>query len=39
MQLEFQNTNNQVGKGFAVAGIFFFVVCYCMLPKPSFSDL
>lgn len=28
MQKEFQNTNNQVGKGFAILGIYLFVVCY-----------
>lgn len=31
MQREFQNTNNRVGKGFAILGIYLFVVCYCML--------
>lgn len=35
MQREFQNTNNQVGKGFAILGIYLFVVIYC---KFSFSD-
>ena len=29
MQREFQNTNNRVGKGFAILGIYLFVVCYC----------
>lgn len=29
MQLEFQNTNNSVGKGFAVLAIYLFVVTYC----------
>lgn len=29
MQREFQNTNNRVGKGFAVLGIYLFVVAYC----------
>lgn len=29
MQKEFQNTDNQVGKGFAILGIYLFVVCYC----------
>lgn len=28
MQMEFQNSDSRVGKGFAVAGIFVFVVCY-----------
>jgi MFS family permease len=31
MQLEFQNTDNKVGKGFAVLGIYLFVVTYCEL--------
>lgn len=29
MQREFQNTDNRVGKGFAVLGIYMFVVVYC----------
>jgi predicted MFS family arabinose efflux permease len=29
MQKEFQDTNNKVGKGFAVLGIYLFVLCYC----------
>lgn len=29
MQREFQNTDNQVGKGFAILGIYLFVVTYC----------
>ncbi|KAJ5674954.1 uncharacterized protein N7477_004888 [Penicillium maclennaniae] len=28
MQMEFQNTENHVGKGFAILGIYLFVVCY-----------
>ncbi|KAJ5986671.1 Major facilitator superfamily domain general substrate transporter [Penicillium sp. IBT 35674x] len=28
MQMEFQNTDNKVGKGFAILGIYLFVVCY-----------
>ncbi|KAJ5151067.1 Major facilitator superfamily domain general substrate transporter [Penicillium canariense] len=28
MQREFQHTDNQVGKGFAILGIYLFVVCY-----------
>ncbi|KAK9772132.1 putative Major facilitator superfamily (MFS) profile domain-containing protein [Seiridium cardinale] len=28
MQREFQNSNNKVGKGFAILGIYLFVVCY-----------
>lgn len=31
MQMEFQNTDNKVGKGFAILGIYLFVVCYCEL--------
>jgi hypothetical protein len=34
MQREFQNTNNRVGKGFAILGIYLFVVCYCKWAKP-----
>lgn len=29
MQREFQNTDNRVGKGFAILGIYLFVVAYC----------
>ena len=29
MQREFQNTNNKLGKGFAILGIYLFVVIYC----------
>ena len=29
MQREFQNGHNQVGKGFAILGIYLFVVAYC----------
>jgi hypothetical protein len=29
MQREFQNTDNQAGKGFAILGIYLFVVTYC----------
>jgi len=28
MQREFQNTDNRLGKGFAILGIFLFVVCF-----------
>lgn len=31
MQKEFQNTDNKTGKGFAVLGIYLFVVVYCEL--------
>ena len=29
MELEFQNSDNRVGKGFAILGIYIFIVCYC----------
>lgn len=29
MQRVFQGTDNRVGKGFAILGIYLFVVCYC----------
>lgn len=32
MQRSFQNTENRVGKGFAILGIYIFVICYCMTP-------
>lgn len=32
MQRCFQNTDNRIGKGFAILGIYLFVVCYCKLP-------
>lgn len=35
MQREFQNTDNKVGKGFAVLGIYLFVVMYCEYNKPE----
>jgi len=31
MQREFQNTENKIGKGFAVLGIYLFVVTYCTI--------
>lgn len=34
MQREFQNTNNRVGKGFAILGIYLFVVTYCTSLSP-----
>jgi hypothetical protein len=38
MQREFQNTDNQTGKGFAVLGIYLFVVAYCeLLPDPDLA--
>lgn len=38
MQREFQNTDNRVGKGFAVLGIYLFVVVYCELPLLNHTD-
>jgi hypothetical protein len=35
MQRQFQNTDNKTGKGFAVLGIYLFVVVYCELPLLS----
>lgn len=29
MQREFQSTDNRIGKGFAILGIYLFVVVYC----------
>lgn len=29
MQREFQHTENRIGKGFAILGIYLFVVFYC----------
>jgi hypothetical protein len=39
MQRQFQNTDNQIGKGFAILGIYLFVVIYCMsmTPQPPIS--
>jgi hypothetical protein len=36
MQRCFQNTDNQVGKGFAILGIYLFVVIYCKSSFPLF---
>lgn len=37
MQREFQHTENRLGKGFAILGIYLFVVAYCNLSlSPSF---
>jgi hypothetical protein len=33
MQREFQYTNNRVGKGFAILGIYLFDVAYCVYPQ------
>ena len=35
MQREFQNTDNRVGKGFAILGIYLFVVAYCTSSNQS----
>lgn len=32
MQREFQHTDNRVGKGFAILGIYAFVVAFCKWP-------
>jgi hypothetical protein len=34
MQLEFQDTTNRVGKGFAILGIYLFVTIYCESTLP-----
>lgn len=39
MQREFQNTDNRIGKGFAVLGIYLFVVAYCKYGGRFPSDL
>lgn len=42
MQREFQYTDNRVGKGFAILGIYLFVLCYCessLLDCQAFSLL
>lgn len=39
MQRIFQNTNNQIGKGFAILGIYLFVVNYCKGPNQIFYIL
>ena len=38
MQREFQHTHNNVGKGFAVLGIYLFVVTYCKLNRVLVSS-
>lgn len=38
MQKEFQNTNNRVGKGFAILGIYLFVVAYCKTVQSWISN-
>lgn len=38
MQREFQNTDNQVGKGFAILGIYLFVVIYCRFRSSTTRD-
>ena len=35
MQHEFQHTDNAVGKGFAILGIYIFAVSYCMQSTKS----
>jgi hypothetical protein len=39
MQREFQNTDNKVGKGFAVLGIYLFVITYCEYRRPQLGSL
>ena len=39
MQMEFQNTHNRVGKGFAILGIYLFVVTYCESPLHLYDSL
>lgn len=39
MQREFQDTDNKVGKGFAVLGIYLFVVTYCKHATFRFSEI
>lgn len=38
MQMKFQNTNNHVGKAFAVLGIYLYAVIYCKNPLPIHSQ-
>lgn len=38
MQRCFQNTDNRIGKGFAILGIYLFVVCYCTSFAPLYSS-
>jgi len=40
MQKSFQNTDNSVGKAFAVLGIYLFAVVYCKLSSsiPDFTQ-
>lgn len=39
MQRGFQNTDNRVGKGFAILGIYLFVVAYCKFIQPLVCDV
>lgn len=39
MQRQFQNTDNKVGKGFAVLGIYLFVVSYCKSPSTMITHI
>jgi len=39
MQREFQNTDNRIGKGFAILGIYLFVVAYCKFSPSLASEL
>lgn len=35
MQREFQDTDNKVGKGFTILGIYLFAVIYCQCLTPN----
>lgn len=35
MQWKFQNSDNKTGKGFAILGIYLFVVTYCTFDRLS----
>lgn len=37
MQREFQDTNNRVGKGFAILGIYVFTLGYCQFSPVKIS--
>lgn len=38
MQMEFQNSNNAVGKAFAILGIYLYAVVYCKNPSSNLSS-
>ena len=39
MQRQFQDTDNKIGKGFSILGIYLFVVAYCEPTPPYLSKL